>query len=185
MKKTVTCEKPEYKGLPHLFTTRKEVEHLNTCVYNAAEEDSKIIVNAIDWVIGSTNPDLQAKILMRVSDDSSKTMGLATKLKLVLGVPTEITNNVSVQDGVTNEFSCIIRHFEYLVEGSNRVSIIWVEFDEERIRQKLRIKYARFDHSNIKKNWTPIFRNNTNSQGSVQWNLSGEKKPISFTTCCS
>lgn len=98
-------------------------------MYNAAEEDYKITVDAINWVIGSTNPDKLAKILMRVPDDSSKTMGLATKLNLVLGVPTEITNNVSVQDGVTNGSSCIIRHFEYLVEGSKRVSIIWVEFD--------------------------------------------------------
>lgn len=30
LKKTVTCEKPEYKGIPRLFTTRKEVQLFNT-----------------------------------------------------------------------------------------------------------------------------------------------------------
>lgn len=152
----MTVEKSEYKGIPHLFTTRKEVEAFNCSVFNAAAEHLKIVVEAVDWVIGSTNPDLQAKILLRVPDDSTKTMGLASKLKLVLNVPAEITNNVSVQDGVTNGSACIIKHFEYLVEGSNRVSIIWVEFEEEKIGQKLRIEYARFYHSSIKKSWTPI-----------------------------
>lgn len=30
LKKTVTCVKPEYKGIPRLFTTRKEVQLFNT-----------------------------------------------------------------------------------------------------------------------------------------------------------
>ena len=156
LKKRITPDLPEFKAIPHLFTTRKEVEAFNNLVFDTAEADLKIVIDAIDWVIGSKNTDLNAKILSRVPDDSTRTMGLASSLKLVMGVPAEITNNVSVQDGVTNGSSCIIKHFEYLVQGSNRVSIIWVKFEEERIGQQLRIEHARFFHSNIEKSWTPI-----------------------------
>lgn len=60
-------------------------------------------------------------------------MGLSSKLKLVINIPAEITNNVDVQDGKTNGASCIVKHFDFRVEGSNRCSIIWVEFTEREI----------------------------------------------------
>lgn len=48
LKKNMTVEKSEYKGIPHLFTTRKEVEAFNCSVFNAAAEDLKIVVEAVD-----------------------------------------------------------------------------------------------------------------------------------------
>lgn len=44
----MTVEKSEYKGIPHLFTTRKEVEAFNCSVFNAAAEHLKIVVEAVD-----------------------------------------------------------------------------------------------------------------------------------------
>lgn len=44
-------------------------------------------------------------------------MGLFSELRLVVDVTAEITNNVDVQDGLTNGASCIVKHFDYRVEG--------------------------------------------------------------------
>lgn len=83
-------------------------------------------------------------------------MGLSSKLKLVLNIPAEITNNVDVQDGITNGASCIVKHFDFRVEGSNRCSIIWVEFTEKEIGKAMRTKLARLFKPDISKTWTPI-----------------------------
>lgn len=47
-------------------------------------------------------------------------MGLFLELRLVVDVIVEILNNVDVY--------CIVKYFDYRVEGLNRCSIIWVKF---------------------------------------------------------
>ena len=119
--------------IPHLYTTRKEVEIYNTSVFNKAKPENKVSIAAIDWVIGSSNPTIQTKVLQRIPDDSSKSMG--SLLRLVKNVCAD--NYVDVQDGLTNGAACIFKHFDYRVEGSDRCSIIWVQFSEPTIGKTL------------------------------------------------
>lgn len=83
-------------------------------------------------------------------------MGSSSKLKLVINIPAEKTNNTDVQDGITNGAFCIVKHFDFRVEGSNRCSIIWVEFTEKEIEKAMRTKLARLYKPDISKKWTSI-----------------------------
>lgn len=113
-------------------------------------------IKAIDWVISSCDENVKAKVLSRIPDDYAKTMGLSAQLFLVIGIAAEITSNVNVQDGITNGASCVIKQFDYRVEGSTRCSIIWVQFDDEKIGREIRTQFKRLCKSGIEKNWTPI-----------------------------
>lgn len=149
-------ETPEITSIPHLFTTRKEVQSYNNKIYEMADESQKVSINALDCVIGTPDDAVKLKVLTRVPDDCAKTMGLSSMLFLVIGVPAEITNNVNVQDGITNGASCTVKLFDYRVEGSTRCSIIWVQFDDENIGKELRKEYTRLFKNDIEKTWTPI-----------------------------
>lgn len=75
-------------------------------------------------------------------------MGLFSELRLVVDVTAEISNNVDVH--------CIVKHFDYRVEGSNRCSIIWVKFTDSSIGKTLQTKLARLYKPGICRSWTPI-----------------------------
>ncbi|XP_061195058.1 uncharacterized protein LOC133203256 [Saccostrea echinata] len=152
----VKAETPDITNIPHLFTTRNEVQSYNNKIYDMADDSQKVSINAIDWVIGASEEAVKSKVLARVPDDCARTLGLSSILCLVIGVPAEITSNVNVQDGITNGASCTVKLFDYRVEGSTRCSIIWVQFDDDNIGKELRKEYARLFKSEIEKTWTPI-----------------------------
>lgn len=152
----MTTNDSKLSNIPHLFATRKEVFGFNEKIFSQSSSEIKVIIKAIDWVIGCPNESLHPRILSKVPDDSSKTMGLVSDLKLVIDVPAEITNNVNVQDGVTNGSPCIVKKFDYLVQDSEKVSIVWVEFLEESTGQKIRTEHFRLYHSRVERSWTPI-----------------------------
>lgn len=156
LKTCVKEECQEISNVPHLFTTRNEVAQYNYDIYNKADNSEKVCIKAIDWVISSCDENVKAKVLSRIPDDYAKTMGLSAELFLVIGIAAEITSNVNVQDGITNGASCVIKQFEYRVEGSTRCSIIWVQFDDEKIGREIRTEFKRLYKSGIEKNWTPI-----------------------------
>lgn len=156
LKTCVKEECQEISNVPHLFTTRNEVAQYNYDIYNKADNSEKVCIKAIDWVISSCDENVKAKVLSRIPDDYAKTMGLSAELFLVIGIAAEITSNVNVQDGITNGASCIIKQFDYRVEGSTRCSIIWVQFDDEKIGREIRTEFKRLYKSGIEKNWTPI-----------------------------
>jgi hypothetical protein len=54
------------------------------------------------------------------------------------------------------EASCIIKQFDYRVEGSIKCSIIWVEFNDGNIGREIPAQYERFYKNGINKRWTPI-----------------------------
>lgn len=83
-------------------------------------------------------------------------MGLLIKFKLVLNILVEIINNVDVQDGIINGVFCIVKYFDFRVEGFNRCSIIWVEFIEKEIGKVMRIKLVRLFKFDISKIWMLI-----------------------------
>lgn len=70
LKQHVKEENNQMSSFPHLFTTRKEVQMYNTVVYNEAERDKKVSIKALDWVIGTSNTNIQSKVLQRIPDDS-------------------------------------------------------------------------------------------------------------------
>lgn len=81
LKQNVREEDSKMTTIPHLYTTRKEVEIYNTSVFNKAKQENNVSIAAIDWVIGSSNPTIQTKVLQRIPDDSSKSMGLSSLQK--------------------------------------------------------------------------------------------------------
>lgn len=111
LKGALTTNDSKLSNIPHLFATRKEVFGFNEKIFSQSSSEIKVIIKAIDWVIGCPNESLHPRILSKVPDDSSKTMGLVSDLKLVIDVPAEITNNVNVQYGVTNGSPCIVKKF--------------------------------------------------------------------------
>lgn len=138
LKKHAKTDNSELASFPHLFTTRKEVGEYNEKIFETADQAVKVSISAIDWVVGNSDDNVKAKVLARVPEDCSRTMGLSEELKLfVLEVHAEITTNVNVKDGVTNGSSCEIKKFDYRVHNSRRVSIVWVEFCDRNAGQKL------------------------------------------------
>lgn len=83
-------------------------------------------------------------------------MGLLFKFKLVINILVEKINNVDVQDGIINGVFCIVKYFDFRVEGFNRCSIIWVEFIEKEIEKVMRIKIVRLYKFDISKKWMLI-----------------------------
>lgn len=66
---------------------------------------------------------------------------------------------VNTEDGLANGASCTVKQIEYKQSGTNRPSIIWVQFDDEKAGKETQSKCENrsFYHSNINKGWTPIF----------------------------
>jgi hypothetical protein len=107
-------------------------------------------------VSGNICTRLQEKILSKIPDDASKTMGLQKILNLGKGPPYELCLNIDVSDGLANGTPCIIKMFDYRVENSNRCSIIWVEFEDVKTGMHWRKKYCNLYRRNISVGWTPI-----------------------------
>ena len=70
--------------------------------------------------------------------------------------PFELCLNVSVEDGLTNGASCSIRMFDYRVSSSQRVRIVWVEFENSSSGNQGRQKYSNLYNRDIPRNLTPI-----------------------------
>ena len=68
--------------------------------------------------------------------------------------------NVNVEDGLTNGATGVVKFIEYKIEGSNRPSIIWMQFDDPQIGKAAREKYFQrgFYNSNIQRDWTLVLK---------------------------
>lgn len=151
-----TEEIQNLNSIPHLFTTNVKVNFHNSQAYEKADSNDKCIVTALDAVTGDVSSEIKNAILLQVSDDPSKTMGLCKKLQLVTDLPAEVCININVQDGLTNGSPCIVKKLDYRVIGSNRCSIVWVLFDDPVIGFSARQKYCNLYSEDISKDWTPI-----------------------------
>ncbi|CAC5371096.1 unnamed protein product [Mytilus coruscus] len=118
--------------LPHLFTTRREVFVYNEKIY-CETNNAKCKVEAVDSVCGDMTIEISQKILDRIPNDSSKTMVKESTLCLAENIPVEVCVNIEVEDGLTIGASCLVRKFDYRVEGSERCSIVWVEFNDRNV----------------------------------------------------
>lgn len=158
MLKTRICteEIQNLNSIPHLFTTNIKVNFHNSQAYEKADSHNKCIVSALDAVTGDVSSEIKNAILLQISDDPSKTMGLCKELQLVTDLPAEVCININVQDGLTNGSPCIVKKLDYRVMGSNRCSIVWVLFDDPVIGFSARQKYCNLYTEDISKDWTPI-----------------------------
>ena len=72
-------------------------------------------------------------LINKLPDDYSKTGHLMKSLTFVVRMIVVITENVDVEDGLTNGATVVVKHIDYRTEGTNLPSIIWVSFDNSRI----------------------------------------------------
>ena len=144
------------KNLPHLFCKRFDANLHNQSVMADVVFSSKVCIEAIDDISGDFSQTIRQTILSKIPDDPSKTLGLQKHLTLGIGLPAEICLNVDTGDGLTNGASCKIRKFDFRVPQSSRCSIVWVEFDDESIGRKWRLRYKHLYCQDIPVSWTPI-----------------------------
>lgn len=116
-------------SLQHLYTINAQVDLHNIEAFEWSDNERKCTATAIDTVAGDAKEEYKTKLLNKVPDDPSKTMGLVGRLLIVENLPTEICINVDVEDGLTNGTSCIVKKLDFRVENSSRCSMIWVEFE--------------------------------------------------------
>lgn len=162
------CQQSEAIGkLPHLFTTRAEVSSHNFCVLEKLPASHKTEIPAIDVVSGDFSADLQKKIISKIPDDTSQTMGLASCLTLGIDLPAELCLNINVEDGMTNGAACHVKKFDFRIAGSERCSIVWVAFEEGAIGRQWREKYKHLYVCGINRLWTPILE--TTRQFTLQY----------------
>ena len=149
---------PDSKRLAytHLFLTNVSVDAFNSSVFQNAE-GNKAIVKAVDIVVGDLTDDVKEKLLTRIPNDPTKTMGLHSALPIVVGGKYDLTSNIKTTDGLTNGAECTIAKIDYRVANSTRPSIIWVKFTEERIGENQRSEFRALRSQDIDPLWTPIF----------------------------
>ena len=146
---------PDLIEKTHLFATNKAVDYHNSAIFDACE-NQKCHIKAIDIVVGDMPDNLKEKILRKIPNEPSKTMGLHSVIRIAVYLPYDITANVSVTDGMTNGVECRIMKIDYRVTGSQRPSILWVLFPDQSIGSECRREYAHLYNSQIESTWTPL-----------------------------
>ena len=105
-----------------------------------AATGDKYTIKALDIVVGANSAELRDKILKQVPLDPRKTKQSALNLQLAEGERTEISVNLSTDDGMTNGTANVIRMSQ--LHDRNRPSgTIWVEFDYAHVGKKTRYDY--------------------------------------------
>ena len=149
---------PDYPhGAPHLFATRNLVKTHNENLFDGSNAE-KIKIPALDAVAASVPRRVKQKILrLDVLKDTRKTMGLEYSLEIAIGLRYDIVANLDIEDGLVNGASCVAKKVECRLTTTNRPSIIWVLFEQEKIGRNQRRKYKCYYEVGIDRTWTPIF----------------------------
>lgn len=101
--------------------------------------------------------EIKEKLLEKIPNDPTKTMGLHKDLPLAVGQKYDLTLNVSVADGLTNGAECTVQKIDYRVANSSRPSIVWVQFSENFVGISQRQQYRNLQDTGARDDWTPIF----------------------------
>jgi ATP-dependent DNA helicase PIF1 len=139
------------------FPTVAMVDRYNDAQYDICTSE-KIEVEAQDAIIGDFTDDVkkcireQIKKLSKMSD----TANLMCNLKLAVNCRYQTTINIDVEDGMINGSGSVAKKFQFLTE-SKIPSIVWIQFDDEKVGQLARNKYRAFYTDDVSKTWTPIF----------------------------
>lgn len=146
---------PNYpRHAPHLFIQNNRVDDFNWTIFNSAA-GRKYTVKAVDSVIGAQSDELKQRLLRQVPDDSRKTMQLATRLQIAENERTELSQNIRLDDGLTNGAGNVVRLVN-LLSSQRPEGIIWVEFDHPEVGQKMRRENRHLYTGDIQPSWTPI-----------------------------
>ena len=122
-----------------------------------AAHTRKAQFKCLDIVVEDKSDDLKNKVKEKIPDDPTKAMGLHNVVSIAVGVKYDLTTNVNVTDGITNDAECVIDRIGYRVKDSTRPSIIRVSFPEANIGQNHRNEFALLLTKNGDRTWTPIF----------------------------
>ena len=111
--------------MAHLFATNASVDAHN----NALDTLSKAVkaqIEALDIIFGDISDDLEKQMKNKITDDSTKSMGLYVLVSVATAAKYDLTTNTDRTDGLTNGTECVIEN--YRVENSIRPSFIWFSF---------------------------------------------------------
>ena len=146
---------PEYpQHVPHLFPTNELVNTYNAQMFSRCTRE-KVIVKAQDCIMGDRRSH-KSKIKSKISTDPSKTAGLFAELQLAVGLRYETVANINVEDGITNGSGCVLKRIHYKQQNNPLPSILWVQFDKDKVGQRTRSQFSSFYEQGIPKEWTPI-----------------------------
>ena len=112
-------------------------------------------MKAVDSVIGAQSEELKQHLLRQVPDDPLKTMQLHSCLKVAENERTEVSQNIRLDDGVTNGAGDVVRYV-HLLSSERPEGIIWVQFDHPEVGRKMRSENRHLYHHGIQPTWTPI-----------------------------
>ena len=116
---------PNYPShAPHLFIQNDKVDEFNLAIYNSSP-GRKYTGKAVDSVIGAQSEELKQHLLTQIPDDPRKTMQLLSCLRVAENERTEVSQNIRLDDGVTNGAGNVVRYVHLLSserpEGIGRI----------------------------------------------------------------
>lgn len=141
-------------NITHIYPTNKQVSNHNINIFNKSTTQ-KIQIEAVDSILADLSPAVKAKI--KIPNDPSVTCGLHKIIHISIDLPYEITNNINVEDGITNGSECIVKYIDYRNSTTNIPSILWVSFNDTKTGIATRTTYRQFYTNDIHHTWTPIF----------------------------
>ena len=159
LKQRLLNERPEQDNYPmhmtHLFTTNASVNAHNNALYTLSKAE-KAQIKAMEIIVGDISDDLKNQIKNKIPDDPTKTMDFYSPVLVTTAAKYDLTTNVNITDGMTNDAECLIEKIDYRVRDSTRPSIIWVSFPQASIGQNHRNEFAHLFTKNMDRTWTPI-----------------------------
>ena len=145
------------KDAVHLFAENFYVKKHNDNILSQLPGE-KVVIPCHDSVVSANIPAKECQNLIdKLPDKYSKTGQLMKSLTVVVEMVVVHTENVDVEDGLTNGATGVMKHIDFRMEGTNRPGIIWVLFDDPRVGRTTREKYSKLYNSNIHTDWTPVF----------------------------
>jgi exonuclease III len=142
--------------VPHIYLTRKMVETHNMLVCDN-QGAKKISNQSFDVVLGDVTPEVKQRILLKIPNDTSKTMNLSSKVETALGLRNELSCNVDIEDGMANGAPCILTAVGP-IDNTGRYKHMWVQFENENMGSKCRLENKTLYTKFINPKWTPLFR---------------------------
>lgn len=131
----------------------------NDSIINSMDTE-KVTIPCFDSVVSpKLSKEKQKEALKRLPTDPNRTANLHCSLTIVIDMIYDLTVNTDTEDGLANGASCVVQFVEYNQTETNRPSIIWVQFDDEKTGRMTREKFQnrQFYHDLIDKKWTPSF----------------------------
>ena len=145
-----------------LYTTNRFVKAYNEKQFQKISPINRTEIKALDSISAELPENVKKRILRTVKNEEeypqTETYGLATILKVGVGLKYDITINIDTEDGLTNGASCILEYIDKREQNltNNMPSILWIQLPEQKMGKNMRKTYKHLYNENIKNTWTPI-----------------------------